>query len=83
MLLGPEYSIIDKSENIEKNRKFTIIFNFGGSGDIKHCYDILKEIKKYKLDKIQFIIIVGPLSKSLKFVNKLSKRKNVKIVKIK
>ena len=80
LLLGPEYSIIDKSENIEKNRKFTIIFNFGGSGDIKHCYDILKEIKKYKLDKIQFIIIVGPLSKRVNFVDKLSKIKNVKIV---
>ena len=81
LLLGPDYSIIDKSENRKKNDKFTIIFNFGGSGDLKHYDNILGEIRKYKITKIQYILVIGPLSKNVNLVYKLKKIKNVKIVK--
>ena len=81
LLLGPDYSIIDKSENRKKNDKLTIIFNFGGSGDLKHYDNILGEIRKYKITKIQYILVIGPLSKNVNLVYKLKKIKNVKIVK--
>ena len=81
LLLGPNYSIIDKSINRRKSGEFTIIINFGGSGDIKHYFGILREIEKNKIDKLKFILVIGPLSKNVNLVKKLKEIKNVKILK--
>lgn len=80
LLLGPKYSIIDDTIDKKKNQKFTVIFNFGGSGDLRHCYDILKKIEKYKSRIFKFIVIVGPLSKNKKLVSKLNKKINVQLI---
>ena len=78
-LIGPKYSIINKSIKKKKNKRFTIIFNFGGSGNLKYCYNILKKLVKNNGFKFRCIVIIGLLSKNKHLIYKL-KQKNKNII---
>lgn len=73
-LLGPDYSIIDKTIKTKKSNQFTLIFNFGGSGDLKFSYYILKELYKFKNTNVRSMVVIGPLSKNKKLIYDLKEK---------
>ena len=85
ILLGPKFAIIDKKCNdkiIKKNLKFKIAFYFGGSGDLNHSINIIKQLLKTEKNKFEISIVVGPYSKNQTSLHDLKKKYDqIKIIK--
>ena len=75
-LLGPKYSIIDKIEKRKKGKKFTIVFNFGGSANQNFTFKIVTKLINKSNKNFNYNIIAGPLSKNLHLVENLKLKNN-------
>ena len=80
-LLGPRYSIISKIVKKNKYKKFTVVFNFGGSGNLIYVCKIIKHFEDYFKFFINFKIIVGPFSKNKGLLYRFAnKKKNISLI---
>ena len=86
-LIHPKFCIIDNktfsNKNIFKKNYFNITIYYGGSGNLKIFYNILKKFfNKHNLtNKIFFVLIINKFSKSKRlFYEMETKNHNLKIV---
>ena len=83
-LLGPNYALVNPEfkKLKKKSKKFCISFYNGGSGNILLYKKIILSLLNSNIKNLQIYLIVGLLSKNLKYVEKIFKNySNIKIVK--